>query len=182
MPDDRRSAYLGSRIANAWRLSARVIAPQAIRSLRRSPGFVVTACLTLALAIGANAAMFAVIDRLLFRTPPFLRNPETVRRVYLARSADGKESLDGTLDYQRYLELARAAPIVNAVPVASVRRGVGVGPDTREVPVEGAGASLLAALRRASDDWALLLAARRRYSHRHCRCRAGLRVLAKRLR
>lgn len=51
---------------------------QAVRSLGRAPGFSAVAMLTLALGIGANALIFAVVDRALLRPPPF---PEPDRLV-----------------------------------------------------------------------------------------------------
>src|SRR5579872_5518672 len=50
----------------------------ALRGLRRSPAFAATVVLTLALGIGANTAMFAVIDRLMFRPFPLLRDAGAV--------------------------------------------------------------------------------------------------------
>jgi hypothetical protein len=38
-----------------------------LRGIARSPGFAASVILTLALGIGANAAMFGVVDRLMFR-------------------------------------------------------------------------------------------------------------------
>src|SRR6185437_5564132 len=61
----------------------------AARGLRRSPAFAVTVMLTLALGIGANAAMFGVVDRLMFRPVAYLRDPSTVHRVYLQTTARG---------------------------------------------------------------------------------------------
>src|SRR4051812_28767735 len=46
----------------------------AFRGLRRSPGFTATAVITLALGIGANVAMFGVVDQMMFKPFPYLRD------------------------------------------------------------------------------------------------------------
>ena len=53
----------------------------AVRSLLKSPGFAIAAILCLALGIGANTAIFTVVDAVLFRPLPF-QNPERLVRVY----------------------------------------------------------------------------------------------------
>ena len=80
----------------------------ALRGLRRSPGFTTTVIATLALGIGANAAMFGVVDRLMFRPFPYLADPETVHRVYLTTHDRGVDRVQsGGIEYTTYLDIKR---------------------------------------------------------------------------
>ena len=77
----------------------------AIRGLRRAPVFAAAATVTLALGIGANTAMFSVIDALLLRPLP-VHEPE--RLVALYRGASGTAGAFSFPDY-RELRDERAA-------------------------------------------------------------------------
>ncbi|HWP69574.1 MAG TPA: ABC transporter permease [Gemmatimonadaceae bacterium] len=63
-----------------WLDSTLQDARYALRGLRREPTFTVFAVATLALGIGANAAMYGIVDRLLLRGPEHIIEPERVVR------------------------------------------------------------------------------------------------------
>ncbi len=79
----------------------------ALRGLRRSPGFTATVILTLGLGIGANTAMFNVVDRLMFRPLAYLRDPGSVHRVYWQQLDRGAVATYMSTPYARYLDLER---------------------------------------------------------------------------
>lgn len=60
---------------------------QALRSLRRTPGFLLVTALTLGVGIGANAAMLGLFDVLLLRPPAGVQAPERLVRFELERPA-----------------------------------------------------------------------------------------------
>ncbi len=70
----------------------------AVRQLRKSPGFTVAAVLTLAMAIGANAVVFGVLNGLILRP---LNVPEAQSLYAIERASDK----DMAQSYPNYLDL-----------------------------------------------------------------------------
>ena len=53
-----------------------------LRGLARSPGFTATVVVTLAIGVGANAAVFSFLDRVFVRPPGGVEDPGGIRRIY----------------------------------------------------------------------------------------------------
>ena len=108
----------------------------AARGLRSTPGFTAAVVITLALGIGANVAMFGIVDRLLFRAPNYLRAPERVHRVYVAWTDNNAERVERTIEYLRFEDLTRWTTAFDRTAVAAYRSlAVGTGDAARELPV-----------------------------------------------
>lgn len=81
-----------------------------LRQIRRSPGFMVTAVLTLALGVGANTAIFSLLDQALLRSLP-VRAPEQLvilsspSKAWEGSSSDNGAGEDKSFSYPMYRDL-----------------------------------------------------------------------------
>jgi putative ABC transport system permease protein len=114
----------------------------AMRGLRTKPGFALAVISTLALGIGANAAMFGIVDRLLFRPPPLLRDPSTAHRVYMYQTFRGTERASGGGQYARFADITRWTRTFSSTAGYTARElAVGVGEAAREMRIGAVSAS-----------------------------------------
>ncbi|HXO94529.1 MAG TPA: hypothetical protein VN825_10355, partial [Candidatus Acidoferrum sp.] len=114
----------------------------ALRQLGKSPGFTLVATLTLALGIGANTAIFSVVNAVLLRPLPYPHPDQLVLlRERLARPS-GFES--GSVSYMNYLDWRAAQR--SFADLALVRReGVNVSGADTSAPPERLGAARITA-------------------------------------
>jgi putative ABC transport system permease protein len=78
----------------------------AVRQLRKNPGFATLAILTLALGIGANTAMFTVIDSVLLR-PLAYRDPDRIVAISPGAPTETLAQATSWLNYRDIREQAR---------------------------------------------------------------------------
>src|SRR5687768_15751345 len=114
-----------------------------LRGLRHARGFSATVVITLGIGIGATTAMLGIVDRVMFRVPPQLREPAAVNRVYLQTSGSQGEVTSHVFPYARYLDLQRWTTSFSQTAVFhSLPLAIGAGEEAREYPVAAVSASL----------------------------------------
>jgi putative ABC transport system permease protein len=112
----------------------------ALRGLRLKPGFALGVITTLGLGIGANAAMFSIVDRLLFRPPTYLSAPDRTGRFYFGRTFRGKENIGSFTGYRPYLDFRENTTSFDAMTPFFVNSlPLGLGESTKEMKVAMSG-------------------------------------------
>ncbi|HTE44119.1 MAG TPA: ABC transporter permease, partial [Gemmatimonadaceae bacterium] len=135
-----RSLAVRDRRAEWWSAFAQDFR-YALRGIRLKPWFAIAVILTLGLGIGANATMFGIVDRLLFRPPNFLIAPDRASRLYLTRSFRDETTPQSGMGYRRYLDLKEGTTSFDAMtPYYANNLAVGAGEATKEMRV-GVGAA-----------------------------------------
>src|SRR5262249_31581174 len=108
----------------------------AMRGFRARPAFTLGVVLTLGLGIGANAVMFGIVDRLMFRPPPYLADAARAHRVYFTWWRDAAQTTSRNTQFARYRDVARWTQAFSEVAgFQTIRVPVGRGGDTRNLPV-----------------------------------------------
>jgi len=106
----------------------------ALRMLQKNPGFTAVAVLTLALGIGANTAIFSLIDALMLRWLP-VRHPQEL--IQLKLQAPGAAPAGESFSYAMVLALADQTEIFSGV-AGFASSDFDVGPPGSDTRVPGA--------------------------------------------
>ncbi|MEO8504296.1 MAG: ABC transporter permease [Acidobacteriota bacterium] len=77
------------------------------RRLARSPGFTSALVLVLALGIGANSAIFSLVDALLFRSLP-VEQPDRLVQIGMSEERAGGKGFNGGASYLQYRDLSES--------------------------------------------------------------------------
>ena len=85
-----------------------------MRLLLKSPGFTITAVLILGFGIGANTAIFSLIDSVLLTPPPY---PEPEKVANISMPSEGAP--DGFFDYPDYLDYVASQHTFSAIGLST---------------------------------------------------------------
>lgn len=109
-------ARAGTQLAESTCIMLREL-PLVLRSLTRRPGFAVAVILTLGLGLGANAALFSLVDAVMLRPLPYPESDALVSIVSTVRRGDAVEQR--SLSYPDFVDLRDGVPAFERVAVYS---------------------------------------------------------------
>jgi putative ABC transport system permease protein len=101
-----------------------------LRQIRRSPGFMVTAVLTLALGVGANTAIFSLLDQALLRSLP-VRDPgqlvilSATGKAWEGHSSDNGAGVERSFSYPMYRDLRDRGTVFDGL-IATAPADIGI--------------------------------------------------------
>src|ERR1043166_2720547 len=95
----------------------------ALRMLVKAPGFTIIAILTLALGIGANSAIFSVIDAVLLRPLPFSK-PDQLIAVWSKIAGESEKETGSFPDYADLRDQSQTIDSLFEIGRASCRERV----------------------------------------------------------
>src|ERR1035438_5416251 len=95
----------------------------AARQLWRNPGFTVTVVLTLALSIGANTAIFSIVNALLLKSLPY-PHPERMGTIYARTTGSESSDMRRTIDGEQWELLRDTVPSLTSAVSALFTSGV----------------------------------------------------------
>jgi predicted permease len=126
-----KRTWLTESVADLWTDLRRTA-----RALARRPGYAAIATVTLALGIGANSAMFALVDRLLLSPPPHIRDADDVVHLRF----DEAQQQSGRIiwvraPYAYYRALTQTSVRFDVAGSATLTMPLRVGTDTRAATI-----------------------------------------------
>jgi predicted permease len=95
----------------------------AVRALRRSPILTLTCLLTLAICVGANTALFSVVDAVLLRPLPY-PHPERLGEVVARSQTQAAEGDDDAQDGQTWFLIHQHATALDAAACSAIPSGI----------------------------------------------------------
>ncbi|HKJ02332.1 MAG TPA: ADOP family duplicated permease [Longimicrobiales bacterium] len=104
-----------------------------VRGMARQPGFTAAVVVTFALGIGANAALFGIVDRLLLQPPAHVSDADAVVKLQVRRSFLGRTVVADALAFDDLQDFRRVPGFLRVAGYSSFSLTLGEGEAARRI-------------------------------------------------